>query len=104
MAEVTSIHPADLRAIENNLGAIHNDLQVIDSGVGTINSNVKVVYDEILPKSFMILSLFKSELIDLDKPRRVLSKSDKNWRKSLVIMTWSEELQPEFCRQMIWVS
>ncbi len=54
MAEVTSIHPADLRAIENNLGAIHNDLQVIDSGVGTINSNVKVVYDEIgsLAKEF----------------------------------------------------
>lgn len=47
MAEVTSIHPADLRAIENNLGAIHNDLQVIDSGVGTVNDNVKVVYDEI---------------------------------------------------------
>lgn len=41
------IQQADLRAIENNLGAIHRDLQVIDSGVGTVNSNVKVVYDEI---------------------------------------------------------
>lgn len=47
MAEVTSIKPADLRAIENNLGAIHKDLQVIDSGVGSVNNNVKVVYDEI---------------------------------------------------------
>ena len=54
MAEVTSIHPADLRKIENSLGAIHNDLQVIDRGVGTVNDNVKVVYDEIgsLAKEF----------------------------------------------------
>lgn len=54
MAEVTSIHPADLRKIENNLGAIHNDLQVLDKGVGTVNDNVKVVYDEIgsLAKEF----------------------------------------------------
>lgn len=47
MAEVTAIHPADLRMIERNLGAIHQDLEVIDSGVGTVNDNVKVVYDEI---------------------------------------------------------
>ena len=47
MAEVQSIHPADLRKIENNLGAIHKDLQTIDAGVDTVNSNVKVVYDEI---------------------------------------------------------
>ncbi len=47
MAEVTSIRPADLRAIENNLGAIHRDLNVIDSRVDTVNDNVKVVYDEI---------------------------------------------------------
>lgn len=54
MAEVTSIHPADLRKIEDNLGAIHRDLQVLDSGVGTVNDNVKVVYDEIgsLAKEF----------------------------------------------------
>ena len=54
MAEVTSIHPADLRKIENSLGAIHNDLQVLDNGVGTVNDNVKVVYDEIgsLAKEF----------------------------------------------------
>lgn len=54
MAEVTSIHPADLREIENNLGAIHNDLQVLDKGVGAVNDNVKVVYDEIgsLAKEF----------------------------------------------------
>lgn len=54
MAEVTSIRPADLRAIENNLGAIHRDLEVIDSDVGTVNDNVKVVYDEIgkLAKDF----------------------------------------------------
>lgn len=47
MAEVTSIHPADLRKIENFMGAVHNDLQVLDSGVGTVNDNVKVVYDEV---------------------------------------------------------
>ncbi len=54
MAEVTSIHPADLRKIENNLGAIHDDLRVLDKGVGTVNDNVKVVYDEIgsLAKEF----------------------------------------------------
>lgn len=47
MAEITSIRPADLRAIENNLGAIHRDLEVLDSDVGTVNDNLKVVYDEI---------------------------------------------------------
>ncbi len=47
MAEVTSIHPADLRAIENNLGAIHNDLQTLDRGVDNVNNNVRVVYDEV---------------------------------------------------------
>lgn len=54
MAEVTSIRPADLRKIENSLGAIHQDLKVIDSGVGTVNDNVKVVYDELgsLAKEF----------------------------------------------------
>lgn len=54
MAEVTSIHPADLRTIENNLGAIHQDLQVIDSGVEQVNNNVRVVYDEVgaLAKEF----------------------------------------------------
>lgn len=41
------IAQADLTAISNNLGAIHNDLRVLDSGVGTVNDNVKVVYDEI---------------------------------------------------------
>ena len=48
------IQQADLRAIENNLGAIHGDLQTIDSSVGTVNDNVKVVYDEIgtLAKEF----------------------------------------------------
>lgn len=54
MAEVTSIQPADLRKIENSLGAIHQDLQVIDNGVGTVKDNVKVVYDELgaLAKEF----------------------------------------------------
>lgn len=48
------IQQADLRTIENNLGAIHSDLQAIDSSVGTVNNNVKVVYDEIgsLAKEF----------------------------------------------------
>lgn len=61
MADVTSIHPADLRRIENNLGAIHSDLQVLDKGIGNVNSNVrtvdsnvKIVYSEIegLAKEF----------------------------------------------------
>lgn len=47
MAEVTSIRPADLRAIEHNLSAIHEGLHSIDSNVDTVNSNVKTVYHEI---------------------------------------------------------
>ena len=31
------IERADLRTIENNLGAIHNDLQTLDSNVGPVN-------------------------------------------------------------------
>ena len=48
------IEQADLRTIENNLGAIHSDLRAIDSNVGSVNNNVKVVYDEIgaLAKEF----------------------------------------------------
>lgn len=48
------IQQADLRTIENNLGAIHSELKTLDSGVGTINDNVKVVYKEIgsLAKEF----------------------------------------------------
>lgn len=41
------IQQADLRTIENNLGAIHEDLRKIDSNVGNVNNNIKVVYDEI---------------------------------------------------------
>lgn len=47
MSDITTIQPADLRQIENNLNAIHNDLRVLDAGMGTVNDNVKVVYDEI---------------------------------------------------------
>lgn len=47
MAEITSIHPADLRAIESNLNAIHQNLTVLDNNVDTVNENVKVVYSEI---------------------------------------------------------
>jgi len=47
MADQYAISAANLRYIENNLGAIHKDLEVIDSSVGTVNDNVKVVYDEI---------------------------------------------------------
>lgn len=48
------IERADLRTIENNLGAIHNDLQTLDSNVETANSKIKVVYNEIetLAKEF----------------------------------------------------
>lgn len=47
MAEVTAIHPADLREIERNLGAIHENLDALGQGLQTVNSNVQVVYDEI---------------------------------------------------------
>jgi len=47
MADQYTISAANLRYIENYLGAIHKDLEVIDSGVGTVNNNVKIVYDEI---------------------------------------------------------
>ena len=46
MADQYAISAANLRYIENSLGAIHKDLEVIDSSVGTVNNNVKVVYDE----------------------------------------------------------
>lgn len=54
MAEVTSIRPADLRAIEKNLGSIHNDLKALDSRVDTVNDNVRIVYSEVgnLAKDF----------------------------------------------------
>ena len=47
MAEIQSIHPADLRTIENNLKSIHKDLDVIHGNVNTVDKNVRVVYDEI---------------------------------------------------------
>lgn len=47
MAEITSIHPADLREIENNLRAIYKNLQVLDRGIETVNDDVKVVYDKV---------------------------------------------------------
>ena len=54
MAEVQSIHPADLREIENNLRTIHRNLDVIQGNINTVNGNVRVVYDEIssLAKEF----------------------------------------------------
>lgn len=61
MSEVTSIHPADLRAIEGNLNSIHQNLRELEKDVGVVNDNVtnvnenvKVVYDEIgsLAKDF----------------------------------------------------
>lgn len=54
MAQVTSIHPADLRTIENNLGAIENNLSTIyeqleslDSQISLVDGNVKTVYSEL---------------------------------------------------------
>ena len=47
MAEVTSIRPADLRKIENNLGAIHRDLETLDVRVNQVDSNVQTVYDKV---------------------------------------------------------
>ena len=47
MSEVISIRPADLRAIENNLGVIHGKLEALDTGLGTVNDNVAVVFNEL---------------------------------------------------------
>ena len=47
MADVVSIHPADLRTIENNLKAINNELDVLHSNVNTVNDNISTVYDEV---------------------------------------------------------
>lgn len=54
MAEVTSIHPADLRQIEKSLGTIGRELDLVNrgvdmvgSGVEQVNSNVKEIYDEV---------------------------------------------------------
>ncbi|MBR5496524.1 MAG: hypothetical protein IKV76_00900 [Clostridia bacterium] len=47
MADVVSIHPADLRTIENNLKAINNELDVLHSNVSTVNDNISTVYDEV---------------------------------------------------------
>lgn len=47
MADVISIEPANLRIIENNLGAIHQDLEILGLNVGTVDSHVEVVYHEI---------------------------------------------------------
>lgn len=54
MAEVTSIRPADLRAIESNLGAIQHNLNtmnqaldVIDTRVSTVDSNVRSVSSDL---------------------------------------------------------
>ncbi len=61
MAEVTSIRPADLRAIEGNLKAIYQNIDTLNGNVGVVNdnvnnvnNNVKVVFDEIsvLAKDF----------------------------------------------------
>ena len=47
MADVVSIHPADLRTIENNLKAINSELDVLHSNVNTVNDNISTVYDEV---------------------------------------------------------
>lgn len=47
MAEVQSIHPADLRAIENRRGRILEGVGVVGASVDTVNDNVQVVYDEV---------------------------------------------------------
>ena len=47
MAEVTSIHPADLRRIENFMGAVDQELQALESRVGSVDSNVKIVQSEV---------------------------------------------------------
>lgn len=61
MAEVQTIHPADLRTIENNLKgiydnihALNNNVDVLNGNINIVDQNVKVVYDELgtLAKEF----------------------------------------------------
>lgn len=54
MADVQTIHPADLRTIENNLKAINSELDVLHSNVNTVNDNIGTVYSEVqqLAKDF----------------------------------------------------
>ncbi len=75
MADVTSIHPADLRAIEGNLNAINNNIRTLNDNVGVVNNNVnnvnqnvKIIYDEIgsLAKDFY-------EFVQKDKMEKRLS-------------------------------
>lgn len=103
MAEVTAIHPADLRMIERNLGAIHQDLEVIDSGVGTVNDNVKVVYDEIgkLARDFSDFVKFRYAQMQRPVRKQGLFKSDKKWKNALGIMIWSDALLRGYCRRTI---
>lgn len=45
--QVIEIYPADLSAIENNLGRIHKNISALNSDVGAVNDNVRIVYDEV---------------------------------------------------------
>ncbi len=47
MAEVTSIHPADLREIENNLRMIHSNIETLNYGVNSVQNEVNNVYDKV---------------------------------------------------------
>ena len=47
MAEITSINPADLRAIERNLDLIYKGVDVVSGTVDNVDNNVRVVYDEV---------------------------------------------------------
>lgn len=47
MAEVTSIHPADLRAIENNLNAIHQNISVLNDNINIVDGNIQEVNSQL---------------------------------------------------------
>ena len=97
------IERADLRTIENNLGAIHNDLQTLDSNVGTVNSNIKVVYSEIetLAKEFKEFVGIQQKANRLGQAETRLVKIRQDLEKKSGIMTLYAGQQWESCRQMI---
>lgn len=51
MATVTSIAPADLRTIENNLRSIFQHIDAMDGHISTVDANIRTVYDDLIKLS-----------------------------------------------------
>lgn len=51
MATVTTVAPADLRAIENNLRSIFQHIDAMDGHIGTVDANIRTVYNDLIKLS-----------------------------------------------------